>query len=263
MSGADAVAPLLALPGVGEAVEQARAACDRVRAHPGLRGREPACRTEADVWSAWASARLEGVDLPVELARQAAAGGELPGDAAGRVLAGALRAGAEASELTTGGAAGLRSLPRALARLHLAGAAGLEPDDDLGRPLRPGPELAARLDGLAQLLGSGAPALLVAALVDAEVSSAGLFRSGNGVVARAAARAAQTGLGLDPTGVVVTEFGMLTDPAGRRSALAGYGTGQVEGVRTWLLDWAGWVTVGAEQGLRIIGSVRAGRPLSS
>ena len=263
VSGAGAVAPLLDLPGVRGAVDQARAACDELRSHPMLRRRRDECRAEADVWAAWASARLEGVDLPVDLARRAAGGGPLPSDAAGRTLAGALRAGAEVAPLSAGGAAGLRALPRALARLHLAAAAGLESDEDLGRPLEPGPQAAARLEGMHTLLSAKAPALVVAALMDAEISTAGFFRSGNQVVARAAARAVQVGLGLDPSGITVTEFGMLADPAARRDGLAAYRTGQVEGVRRWLLDWAGWVTLGAEQGARIVESVAAGRPLAT
>lgn len=262
MSGGGPVAPLVALPGVPEAVQQARAACDRLRNHPGLRQRREPCRAEAEVWVAWASARLEGVDLPVDLVRRAAAGGPLPSDAAGRTVAGTLRAGAEVVPLAAAGAAGLRLLPRALARLHLAAAAGLEEEADLGRPLEPGPRAAARLAGLNTLLAGGAPALVVAALVDAEISTAGFFRSGNDVVARSAARAAQVGLGLDPSGITVTEFGMLADPARRRAGLAAYRTGQVEGVRQWVLEWAGWVVQGAEHGTRIVESVATGRPLS-
>lgn len=263
MTGAGPVAPLAALPGVQEAVQQARAACDRLRSHPGLRHRRDACRAEAEVWVAWASARLEGVDLPVDLVRRAAAGGQLPSDAAGRTLAGTLRAGAEVASLADAGAAGLRLLPRALARLHLAAAAGLEETADLGRPLDPGPHAAARLTGLRTLLTSGAPALVVAALLDAEISTAGFFRSSNEVVARAAARAAQVGLGLDPSGLTVTEFGMLADPATRSAGLTAYRTGQVDGVRQWLLGWAGWVTLGAEHGTRIVESVATGRPLAT
>ena len=262
VSGAGPVASLVALPGVQEAVQQAREACDRLRSHPGLRHRREECRAEADVWAAWASARLEGVDLPVDLVRRAAGGGPLPGDAAGRTLAGALRAGAEVPQLADGGAAGLRAVPRALARLHLAAAAGLEDDADLGRPLQPGPQAAARLEGLNTLLGGGAPALVVAALLDAEISTAGFFRSGNEVVARAAARAAQVGLGLDPSGITVTEFGMLADPAARRQGLAAYATGRADGVRQWLLDWAGWVVLGAAHGTQVVESVATGRPLT-
>src|SRR5690606_24631411 len=122
--------------------------------------------------------------------------------------------------------------------LHVAAAAGLVPDDALGRPRRtgelpgdgadlltapspasgepgtpvavPAPEgaaLTARLDTLAEVLREPgeAPALIVAAVAHAEVATARPFLAGNGVVARALCRAVVVGRGLDPQAVAVWE----------------------------------------------------------
>src|SRR5690606_15664567 len=79
-----------------------------------------------------------------------------------------------------------RSPVQALARIHAIAAAGSVPDEELGRPVNP--DGAARLNALARMLSipTQAPALVVAALVHAEIADAGAFASHNAVVARAA-----------------------------------------------------------------------------
>jgi hypothetical protein len=196
----------------------------------------------------------------------------LPDDAAGRVAHGALRALSEARHLE---ATVARSPAQALARLHVAAAAGLVPDDALGRPRLPGEvpgdggsdaapggtALAARLARLGDLLDApaSAPALVVAALAHAEVATSRPFVAANGVVARALARAVVVGRGLDPMGVVVWEAAHLSAGPEYGAALAAYATGTADGVAYWLRHCAEAVVAGAGEGRLICDAVLAGR----
>ena len=136
-----------------------------------------------------------------------------------------------------------------LARLHVVAAAGLVPDDALGRPRLPGEapgdgadllradgsplpaadpaELPGRLGALADLLAAPAPvpALVVAALAHAEIATLRPFVAANGVVARAVCRALLVGRGLDPSGVAVWEAALLAAGPPYPLALAGYAAG--------------------------------------
>ncbi len=276
---AQALVALAALPGVAEEVEAAREACERLRWHPAMRRRGAECRAESAVWSARASAALEGARLPVALVRDAVRGAAvLPADAAGRVVAGATRAVAEAERLSAAGARTLTTAPRqALVRLHVAAATGVLADEEVGRPRRDGeapvgPDLGLppapsaadavrRLDTLTLVLGarSTAPVLIVSAVAMGEILTAAPFLGGNGVVARALARALVVGRGLDPTGVAVPESAAMADPVGYARALAGYASGSLEGVGEWLRFCAGAVVAGAAEGTVIADAVLAGR----
>ncbi|GAB3073100.1 Fic family protein [Phycicoccus sp. Root563] len=279
----DAVASLRALaelPGVPERISAAREACERLRWHEALRRRIPEASAESRVRGAQASAALEGATVPLELVRdvmRGAAAWPLEPDPVERVARGVVQATAESEHV--------RSLVataplQALARLHVAAASGLVEDAQLGRPrlhgedceelvdLGPAPSAAAlraRLDGVVGLLAAGAkgaqvPALVVAAVVHAEVATMRPFVRGNGVVARALERAVVQALGLDPTGVAVTEAGHAAQggPA-YLGALAAYGTGTREGVGLWLEHCAAALVAGAEQGEQVCDAVRAGR----
>lgn len=279
----DAVASLRALaelPGVPDRIAAAREACERLRWHEALRRRIPEASAESRVRGAQASAALEGATVPLDLVRdvmRGAARWPLEPDPVERVARGVVQATAESEHV--------RSLVataplQALARLHVAAASGLVDDSRLGRPrvegetcdelvdLGPAPSAAAlraRLDGLVELLASGSrgaqvPALVVAAVVHAEVATARPFVRGNAVVARAMERAVVQALGLDPTGVAVIEAGHAAQggPA-YLGALAAYGTGTREGVALWLEHCAAAVVAGAEQGEQVCDAVRAGR----
>lgn len=271
---------LASLPGVADDVEAARQACERLRWHPAMRRRSEQCRAEAAVWSARASAALEGARLPVALVRDAVRGArDLPDDAAGRVVAGAARAVAEAERLSQDGARLVRVSPRqSLVRLHVAAVGGHLPDDEVGRPRRAGEvargadvqgatgavgadEAAARLDALVQLLTvpTRAPVLVLAAVASAEMLCAAPFVDGNGVVARALQRALLVGRGLDPMGASVPESGLLAEPARFAEALHGYASGTADGVATWLRFTASTVVSGATEGAVIADAVLAGR----
>jgi Fic family protein len=280
VSTADPLAALAALPGVSEAVQDARTACEQLRWHPAMRRRAAEVRVEAAVQAARASAALEGARLPVELVRDAARGAaDLPGDAAGAVVRGAVRAVAEAEHLSAGGGRALTAAPwQALARLQVAAAADLLDADQLGRPRQDGEQpvddtvlagvaapvgsaLASRLQALGSLLSgaSSAPVLVVAGVAQAELLVLRPFLAGNGVVARALFRALVVGRGLDPMGAVVPELAWLTEPAGYASALAGYRSGTAEGVASWLVAVGASVVGGAAQGSVVADAVLTGR----
>jgi hypothetical protein len=168
---------------------------------------------------------------------------------------------------------------QAMARLHVAGAAGLLPAAQVGRPrqgaetsrelvdLGAAPEAAEaaeRLAGVSALVSlagrPGLPALVVLALVHAEVATVRPFVRGNAVVARALDRALLVATGLDPTGVAVPEVGHARGgPAAYVGALAAYGTGTPQGVALWLRHCGDAVVAGAAEGRRICAAVRTGR----
>jgi Fic family protein len=264
---------LAVLPGVDEAVAAARDACTELRWHPALRRRTAEARAEATIRAARCSAALDGARYPLDLVRDAARGAAaLPDDPTGHVARGALRAVTEAGHLE---AAVSRTPAQALARLHVAAAAGVVPDDALGRPRAagetpgdggdtPAPEgaaLSARLADLSGLLEApaAAPTLVVAAVAHAEVATMRPFVAGNGVVARALARAVVVGRGLDPMGVVVWEAGHLTAGPRYGTALAAYAAGTPDGVAHWLRHCAQAVVDGAGEGRAVCDAVLAGR----
>lgn len=271
----DPLAYLAELDGVPQAVEAARKACDALRWHQALRKRGEQARAESTVRAARCSAALDGARLPLELVRDAARGARtLPDDGAGRSVHGALRAASQVDTLLRGA---WRQAPlQALANLHVAAAAGLVPDDELGRPRRDGEkpadlpglgpacagrELAARLDGVAQLIAgdTAAPALVLAAVVHAEVLTLRPFTAGNGVVARAMARMLVVGLGLDPTGVAVPEAGHLADASGYASCAGSYLRGGPPGVLLWVEHCSRALVDGAAEGVAVCDAVIAGR----
>jgi Fic family protein len=266
------------LPGVPEKVAAAREACERLRFHEALRRRIPEAAAESRVRGAQASAALEGATVPLDLVRdvvRGAAAWPVHPDPVQQVARGAVQATVETERVR---ALATTAPLQALARLHVAAAAGLVDDAQLGRPrtgdeqsaeltdLGPAPtppEVAARLDGLVEVLtasGSGVPALVVAAVAHAEVCTVRPFTRGNGVVARALERAVVQAAGLDPTGVAVTEAGHATQggPA-YLGALAAYGTGSPEGLGLWLGHCADALVAAAREGERVCDAVRAGR----
>ena len=123
------------------------------------------------------------------------------------MVQGALRVSAELAPLADTWAGAHRQV---LARLHALAALGpgAEPTQ-LGRP-RPDREVAHRLDTLAEVLAlTSAPAVVVAAIVQAELLSLDAFAPASGVVARAAARLTLIDRGLDPKSLVPFEVGHL------------------------------------------------------
>lgn len=135
---------------------------------------------------------------------------------------------------------------QAFARLHTLAAKGVVDDAELGRPQHQ--RGAERLAGLARLLraDTSAPALVVAAVVHAELRTVAPFASHNGIVARAAERLVLVARGVDPTSLTVPEAGHLALRAQYESNLIGYVEGGRNGVHAWLLYAAEAFTAGAQ-----------------
>ncbi len=271
-----ALATIAALPEAIAATDRAREACTRLRWHQALRRRIPEAAAEARIRGAWASAELDGarssLDAVRDLMRGARVRSERP-DPAEVIVHGAMAATAATETLGPL----LRRAPRqAIARLHLAAAAELLPEDRLGRPRTPGQpclefailgpapaaeEAAARLDTLDGLLTApDLPAFVVAAIAHAEIAHARPFVRGNGLVARALERTLVQASGLDPTGVVVPEAGHLREGAAAyQGALAAYAQGTRAGLVVWLEHCADSIEAGAREGGEIADAVLAGR----
>lgn len=277
VSVAESARAIAAWPEVAPLVEEVSQACTRLRFHEGLRRRIPEAAAESRVRGAHASADLDGARSTVDVVRDLMRGAATwpdDGDPGMAVLRGAVQATAESERA----ASGLLRAPRqALARLHLAAAAPLFDGADLdvvGRPRRlgetcaefgdlgPAPDdVEPRLAGIVDLVSAEqAPALVVAALVHAEIASARPFVRGNGLVARALERALLQARGVDPTGVSVPELGHRgAGPVAYLGALAAYSTGSREGLVTWLRHHGEAMLRGAKEGERVADAVRAGR----
>ncbi|MGA8988352.1 MAG: oxidoreductase, partial [Aeromicrobium sp.] len=135
---------------------------------------------------------------------------------------------------------------QALARIHALAAHGSVADDELGRPV--GAAGVSRLTALATMVRAptAAPGLIVAALVHAEIASAGAFATHNGVIARAAERLVLVAKGVDPASVTVPEAGHAAEPEAYSAALSAYAKGQPAGVHQWLMYASQAFTRGAE-----------------
>ncbi|WP_188188673.1 oxidoreductase [Nonomuraea sp. SYSU D8015] len=257
----DPLAVIARFPGVPDAVEEARQAVDRLYRHRVLRRASPAVSTESSLRGARASAAVEGVDVPLDALRR--------DEVHDPLVQGALRASAEMGRL---GATWRRAPRQVLARLHTVAAAGLAPQPALGRPrtedeapdplgLGPAPdakETAVRVDGLMDLLErpTKAPAIVLAAVVHAELAVLRPFGTADGVVARSAERLTLVEYGLDPKSLVAVEVGHLELPYGE--GLRAYLNGTPEGVAQWVQQCASAVTLGVRETTAICEAMQRG-----
>lgn len=220
---ADPLAWLVSLEGVPSAFAAARDGIDVVLRDRGLRRTSPETTAESLLRGAHASAVLEG--SATELAELRAGGGD-------DVARDAVRLSTELLGLVPT----LRTSPlQAFARLHAVAAAGSLDDDRLGRPRDAGS--AERLRDLAGLVtaSTDAPAMVVAAVVHADLATAAPFASHNGIVGRAAERLLLVARGVDEKSLIVPEAAHLALRAAYESNLRGYGAGSPAGVHAWLL----------------------------
>ena len=230
----DPLSRLTALEGVASAMAATRDGIDALLRDRGLRRTTPDLTADSLLRGAHASAVLEGGESSLDTVR--ADGGDPMARAAVRL----------STELL-GLAPTLGSSPlQALARMHTLAAKGVADNDDLGRP-RDG-ESAARLRDLGRTLSepTDAPALVVAAVVHAELATAAPFVSHNGLVARAAERLVLVARGVDAKSLTVPEAGHLALQREYVSNLRGYREGGVAGVHAWLLYAAEAYAAGAE-----------------
>ena len=229
----DPLSRLASLEGVPSAYAAVRDGIDVMLRDRGLRRTSPETTAESLLRGAHASAVLEGSASSLAEVREGT-GDEVASDAV-RV----------STELLGLAPALSRTPLQALARIHALAASGL-PEEERGRPRDPAG--ADRLRGVGALLTepTDAPALLVAAVVHAELMSAAPFASHNGIVARAAERLVLVARGVDEKSLVVPEAGHLALRAAYESNLRGYATGGQAGVHAWLLYAAEAYAAGAE-----------------
>ncbi len=230
---ADPLSRLASLEGVPSAYAAARDGIDVVLRDRGLRRTSPETTADSLLRGAHASGVLEGSASSLVEVREGA-GDEVARDAV-RV----------STELLGLAPALSRTPLQALARIHAVAAAGL-PEEQRGRPRD---EAAAeRLRGIGGLLTgeTSAPALLLAAVVHAELVTAAPFASHNGIVARAAERLVLVARGVDEKSLIVPEAGHLALRPAYESNLRGYAEGGPAGVHAWLLYAAEAYAAGAE-----------------
>jgi hypothetical protein len=230
----DPLSRLANLEGVASAMAATRDGIDALLRDRGLRRTTPDLTGESLLRGAHASAVLEGSASTLD---------EVRADGGDPVARAAVRLSSELLGLLPT----LNGSPlQALARMHTLAAKGEVPDEDLGRPR--GADGAARLRDLAGLLTgpTTAPALVVAAVVHAEIAVTAPFVSRNGLVARAAERLVLVARGVDAKSLVVPEAGHLAVRAEYESNLRGYRDGGPAGVHGWLLYAAEAYAQGAE-----------------
>lgn len=230
----DAFARLATLEGVASAMAAARDGIDVLLRDRGLRRTTPETTAESLLRGAWASAALEGSTSTETDLREGR--GDPVAQAAARVSAELL------GLLPMLG----HSPMQVIARLHTLAAKGDVAEPDLGRPVAGG--AASRLTDLGHRLvaPTEAPALVVAAVVHAEVATVEPFVSRNGIVARAAERLVLAARGVDPQSLTVPEAGHLRLRREYESNLRGYRDGGAAGVHAWLLYAAEAYAAGAE-----------------
>lgn len=233
-STADPLARLTALDGVASAMAASRDGIDALLRDRGLRRTTPELTAESLLRGAHASAVLEGSSSDLDVVRDG--GGDALASASVRLSAELLGL---VSTLT-------RAPLQAVARLHTLAAKGVTADEELGRPRHP--DCAARLQALGRLLTAGttAPALVVAAVVHADLATVRPFGTYDGLVARATERLVLVARGVDEKSLVVPEAGHLALRREYESNLRGYRDGGPAGVHAWLLYAAEAYAVGAE-----------------
>ncbi len=240
----DPFSALLDLPGVADAVAEARAAVDGLLGHRVLRRRSAEVTAESALRGARASAELEGAGMELERLRGQLMNGQQITVASKDPRLGQLAANAVGLHADLGSLlpAWKGSPSQALARLHVLAAADLGlaenavgrprtlPTDPVEDPLELGTapqplEVGVRLDGLTRLLlaPTKAPAVVVAAVVHGELLALRAFGSVDGLVARAAARLVLVDRGLDPKAVSAPEVGHAELDAAARRAAHGHG----------------------------------------
>lgn len=277
------IADLAGRPEVDHAVRAARTACEELRWHPALRRQADQAAAESRVRGAAASALLEGAEVAgsaasLQLVRDVMRGAlDAPADPdpVWRATTAAIQVTAATESISN---AALGAPAQVLARLHSAAAHSLLPAEHSGRPRGrgqdcaewtelgpacPAEQLPARLAGISELIGAAragvGPAIVLTALVHAEVIAARPFVAGNALVARALERLMLHRTGVDPLGVAVVEAGhALGAGADYRGAMTAYVDGGSAGVSLWLVHCAESVTQAAADGRAIADAVSAG-----
>ncbi|MDT0200550.1 oxidoreductase [Nocardioides sp. AE5] len=222
--GADPLASLTVLEGIPSGFAATRDGVDAMLRDRGLRKTAPGLTTESLLRGAVASALLEGSTSTPEEIRAGAS------DETGQA---AIRVSTEALSLVPT----LRTAPlQAFARLHALAGKGAVDEERLGRPRDAEAAQGLRELSATLLAPTTAPAMLVAAIVHAQLATAAPFASHNGIVARAAERLVLVARGVDEKSLLVPEAAHLHLRAEYESNLRAYANaGGSNGVHAWLL----------------------------
>lgn len=263
----DVLAEVAELPGVAPAAAAARSAVDALLWDRHVRKVAAELARESVLRGAWASAAMDGAEVPFDAVRS----GTIESSPMGERTARTVSLTAELGRLVDVYA---RSPLQAWARMNTVLVGGLAPEQEVGRPradsdaedpLRLGGlplamDCGERLTALAALVVSqtAAPAIVSAGIVHAELAVLRPFRHASGPVARATIRVALASRGLDPDLLTVPESGLLT--LGRAKyvhALRSYAAGTPAGVVEWLTWFSAAVKVGAEQAAAMAAAIES------
>lgn len=232
----DPLASLTALEGIPSGFASARDGIDAMLRDRGLRKTAPGLTTESLLRGACASGVLEGSTTSLE---------EIRAGAGDETAQAAIRVSTEMLSLVPL----FSTAPlQAFARLHALAGNGVLPDEQLGRPRDA--ESAERLRALSKTLlaPTKAPAMLVAAIVHADLATGTPFASHNGIIARAAERLVLVARGVDEKSLLVPEAAHLRLRAEYESNLRAYGHASgSNGVHAWLLYCTEAYAVAAEE----------------
>ncbi|RAV33083.1 oxidoreductase [Corynebacterium heidelbergense] len=260
----DPLAPLLELPGVADAVQEASDYVARVHRHPAnLRGWD-VTGAESVLRGARASAQIDGgsVRLPED------------GQVADPILAGSLRvAEMLAPDGTTETQTIWRRAPlQIMAKINalaspemsdpafrqLAARGSEQGGSEFLVPGRPWAAAGGRLKLLAALLtgGSRVSAVVLSAVVHGELLALAPFAGANGVTARACSRLTTIASGLDPRGLGVPEVWWNRHRGEYGDLARAFAQGTPEAVGAWICFHAQGLSEGALEGKSIADASR-------
>lgn len=256
-------------PLVADARADLDAALPTLRFHEGLRRRWREARAETAVREAWALTHSEGVRIGREELRSltapdADAAALAPGSAA---ALGIWRSQWDITtrmpDLNLQGHAPTSTptpAPAFAAALHRDVCSALVAAGHLRSGQVGMPDAAASSINVIKLADNETlPALLTAALIEAEFAVRDVFTPGSAPVGAALARHVLVRRGFEPTGVAMTAAGIRADEAAYRLALARYSRGDVGGVADWFAHVALGVLRGVELGRDVALEIQAAR----
>ncbi|QSB05713.1 oxidoreductase [Natronoglycomyces albus] len=242
----DPLSPLLELSEVADAMENARAAVDRMLWHKTMRNHAAEVASEVAVRNTIATLNLEGIECDPEALEAGAVDDP--------TVQGVLRISTTLPSLVDLWGASPRYV---LAKLHLMAARDVGDNGEVGRPVLD--EVGqARMDALCALITSPTkeiPAGLQAAVVHGELLALRPFATMNDIVARAAARLVLANRGLDPRLLIATDWGHWERQPEYVGAQKAFATGSPDGVRSWLKHYGQAVETGAGETLRICNEI--------
>jgi hypothetical protein len=251
----DVFAGVAELPEVEETADSSRKSFDAMLWDRQLRAAAAELSRRSALAGAASSAGIDGIEIEWKVWE---AGQAADDTAMGRAASGVV---AMYAELPALGPIWERAPLQALAKMHTLVAVPVTPED-VGRPrtgdpkdplhlgTSPAPEeVPARLTALARRITAptSAPALVVAAVVHAELMTLQPFSYGSGLVARAVDRLVLAGRGIDPDNWSVPEAGLHAQ--GRTTyarTLRAYASGQPDAVAGWIRFYCAAVAGGTE-----------------